>query len=330
MRLPVHEIKKIALFRALYLGDMLCAVPALRALRPAFPNAEISLIGLPWSVNFVKRFSKYVDRTIIFPGYPGLPEQMPDNIAFLSFMENMQKEHFDLALQMQGNGSIINRIVKAFDATHIAGFYQPDYGAAPSPLFMPYPEGKHEINRHLCLMEFLGIPLQGTFLEFPIMAMDQEDVSYLKLPVVNKQYVCLHPGSRSAKRQWPPKYFASVGDYAASNGFKVVITGTSDEISIAKEVMKYMKHDAINLTGKTSLGAVAVIIKNAHALISNCTGISHIAAAMKTPSVIISLDDEPERWSPLNKELHHVLDWNRSRSLIKTFDEVAIMIPEKR
>jgi hypothetical protein len=42
------------------------------------------------------------------------------------------------------------------------------------------------------------------------------------------------------------------------------------------------------------------------------------------------MDGEPERWSPLNKELHHVLDWNRSRSLLKTFGEVEMMIPEKK
>ncbi|TAM93671.1 MAG: LPS biosynthesis glycosyltransferase, partial [Chitinophagaceae bacterium] len=39
----------------------------------------------------------------------------------------------------------------------------------------------------------------------------------------------------------------------------------------------------MNLTGKTSLSVLVVLIKNVYALIRNCLGVSHIAAALKTP-----------------------------------------------
>src|SRR5215212_10353027 len=164
MKLP--DIHKIAVFRALQLGDMLCAIPAIRALRHAYPSAEITLLGLPWAAAFTERFAHYFDDFAWFPGYPGLPEQTVDAAATISFLREMVNRKFDLVLQMQGNGSIVNPLMELFGAKHTAGFrtaghYYPDNG-----LYVDYPEGLHEVERHLALIEHLGIPPKGKHLEF--------------------------------------------------------------------------------------------------------------------------------------------------------------------
>ena len=290
---------------------MLCAIPAIRALRDAYPSATITLIGLPWAKSLVTRFKDYFDKLISFPGYPGLPEQPFDEEQFEIFLKHVRKEKFDLILQMQGNGSIVNPLMFEMGAENVAGFYNKS-SLVDSPLFMKYPADAPEVKRHLMLMKHLGIPSKGDHLEFPLTKQDQKDFDSLLLPIYPKNYICFHPGSRGRSRQWSPKYFAQIADYCIEKGFSAVVTGTKEESDITMEVLKCMHHNAIDLTGKTTLGAIGVLIKNAFALVSNCTGVSHIADALDTPSVIISMDGEPNRWAPLDRKLHRVIDWTKN------------------
>lgn len=326
MKLSAEKINKIAVFRALQLGDVLCSIPAMRALRIAYPHAQITLIGLPWATSLVQRFSAYFDNFIRFPGYPGLPEQQTDPAAITTFLVEMQQEQFDLVLQMQGNGTIVNPMVVLMGGRYTSGFCIPnDY--CPDPhLFLQYPDGISEIERHLKLMGLLGIPSQGTRLEFPLTTADDDDYVKSNLPIEKNKYVCIHPGSRGSWRQWPVEYFAALADYCIEQQLPVVITGTSDEEVIVNKVMNIMKHQAINAAGKTSLGAVGVLIKNAFGLISNCTGVSHMASAFQTPSVVVSMDGEPERWAPLNRQLHRTIDWTKTPDYNLVFKETMELV----
>jgi ADP-heptose:LPS heptosyltransferase len=74
------------------------------------------------------------------------------------------------------------------------------------------------------------------------------------------------------------------------------------------------------------LGAVGILIKNASALISNCTGVSHMASAFKTPSIVLSMDGEPERWAPLNRSIHRVIDWTQSPDFDLVYRETQSLI----
>ena len=64
--------RRIAILRALQLGDMLQSVPALRAIRPRFPHAQITLLGLPWSASFALRFPRYIARFVEYAPQPGI------------------------------------------------------------------------------------------------------------------------------------------------------------------------------------------------------------------------------------------------------------------
>jgi ADP-heptose:LPS heptosyltransferase len=66
-----RALQQIAIVRALPgLGDFLCAIPALRAFRKAYPQTKITLIALANSRSLVDRFHTYIDEFVEFPGYP--------------------------------------------------------------------------------------------------------------------------------------------------------------------------------------------------------------------------------------------------------------------
>lgn len=305
MKSGKSDLQRIVILRALQLGDLLNAVPALRALRGAFPNAQIALVGLPWADQFVKRFDAYLDEFIHFPGVPGFPEQPPDLRRWPTFISEMQARQFDLAIQMQGSGDIANTLVSLWGAKQSAGFYLPgEYCPDPS-LFLKYPEHEPEAWRHLRLMEFLGIPLQGDELELPIFNADWMAFRAIQeMHNFRKEYICIHPGSRGRDRRWPPAYFAAVGNWLAERGYQVVLTGTDAEAHLTASVALHMQAPAVDLAGKTDLGTLAALVSKARLVVSNDTGMSHVAAALKTPSVILFPVAESNRWAPQNEQLH--------------------------
>jgi ADP-heptose:LPS heptosyltransferase len=324
-RLPI-DIKKIAVFRVLQLGDMLCSVPALRALRKAYPDAHITLLGLPWAKSFVERFNHLLDDFAWFPGIAGFPEQPFNACTTADFFANFCRQQYDLVLQMQGNGSLINPIIPLFGGRYSAGFTTGNEFSEHPALYLNYPEGLHEIDRHLTLMKHLGIELQGRALEFPITDQDISDLNSAGLNLEPQSYVCVHAGSRGTWRQWPIPFFASLADLCAESGKQVVLTGTKDEMQIVEQVQQEMKFPAIIAAGRTSLGAMAVLIRDAFALISNCTGPSHISAALETPSIIISMDGEPERWAPVNTGLHYTIDWTKTPDFQQVFNKTQELL----
>lgn len=301
--------RHILVFRALQLGDMLCAVPALRALRAACPEARITLLGLPWARDFAARFSCYVDDFIPFPGFHGLPEQVPDMAALPDFLACMQSYRFDLAIQMHGDGRFSNPLVALFDAECNVGFRPVDGGRNQAVEgFLPYPAYGSEVARLLALMHFLGAPEQGSELEFPLLEEDRHELAESGIAdglVSGGCYICLHPGARAADRRWPVECFAAAGDALhAATGLPLVLTGSPAEIGLTAAVRIAMHTPAQDTAAPIGVGALAALLSGARLVLSNDTGVSHLCAALRLPSVIVFRNSELERWAPEDRSLH--------------------------
>jgi ADP-heptose:LPS heptosyltransferase len=300
---------EIAVFRALQLGDLLCVVPALRALRRAFPRARVTLIGLPWAAQLVARFRRYLDAFLSFPGFPGFPEQACDVAALPEFLREAQGRRFDLALQLHGSGVLSNPIVTMLGARRSAGYFRPGDYCPDAERFMPWRVSEHEVHRYLVLLRELGVPAADAALEFPLTDDDGADLdrSAAGSALRERDYVCLHPGSQLPSRRWHAERFAAVADALAADGFTIVLTGVAGEAELTRQVAHAMRAPAIDLAGKTTLGAIGALIDGARLLLSNDTGVAHIAAARRTPSVRVSCGGDERRWAPLDEEIHRVV-----------------------
>lgn len=303
------SIDRLIVFRALQIGDMLCAVPALRALRHALPRAHITLAGLPWAKQFARRFNHYIDDFISFPGHPELPEQAAMEAQLATFYKTVQDRQFDFALQMHGDGRVSNKLVASFNAKRYAGYrlHGSDRANECGDLFIDYP---HDLPESLCwlrLMESLGAPAIGTELEFPITMEDEQELhaSGLCEGFAHRNYICVHPGARNRSKCWPPPLFAAVADrLAEESGADIVLTGSSKEIDLTTAVAQHMRHKPLNAAAPISIGAMAALMRGARLLICNDTGVSHIAAGLHLPSVVVFSNSDMRRWAPLDGELH--------------------------
>lgn len=297
---------RIAVLRALHgLGDMLCAVPAMTALRNAHPQAHIALIGLPAVRWMLDRFGSLIDGLVPFPGFPGIPEQPFSPRALERFVATARATPFDLAIQMHGSGTVSNAFTAMLGARAVAGLYEETH-ARPSGRFFPYPRHGSEVHRCLYLTRSLDCPSRDDRLAFPLNETDRHElVEHVRLrDVLGERIVCLHAGARDPARRWPSERFALVGDALAAAGHRIVLTGTAAERDTADEVAAAMRHAALNVAGETSLSVVAALLERAALLVTNDTGISHLAAAVRTPSVVVFLASDPERWAPLDRARH--------------------------
>lgn len=306
----MESVRRIAVFRALYLGDLLCAVPFFRALRRAWPAAEVTLIGLPWARAFVRRCS-YLDRFMAFPGFPGLwPRPVrPDRV--LAGLRALQARRFDLVVNLHGGGLVSTIFCVLLGGRRTVGLYQqpeaPDlYGL---DLAVPYHTDRHEVQRLLAVATAMGCPPAGDHLEFAVLPVDRLRLRrrLRRWGLLAQPFVVLHPGAREASRRWPADRFAQVGAALAARGYRIVLTGTAEERPVTAAVQAALGGQALDLAGQLGLGDLAALLARSALVVSNDTGPAHLAVALDRPVVVVFGAADPRRWAPRETRRTRVL-----------------------
>jgi ADP-heptose:LPS heptosyltransferase len=117
-------------------------------------------------------------------------------------------------------------------------------------------------------------------------------------------FAVVHAGGSRPDRRWSAARFAAVGEALAAEGLPIVLTGTAREADATASVRTAMRSPAADLAGRTSLGSVAGLLEGARLVVTNDTGVSHLAAAIGTDSVTIFSASDRERWAPRGRGRH--------------------------
>ncbi|HEX2411383.1 MAG TPA: glycosyltransferase family 9 protein [Solirubrobacteraceae bacterium] len=265
--------RRVVALRALGLGDLLTGVPALRALRRAYPEHRITLAA-PAALAPLAELTGAVDETV-------------DAVPLAPLDRRLHGAA--VAVNLHGRGPQSHRILLAARPGRLIAF---------SPSGVVWRAGEHEVVRWCRLLEESGIPAGPRDLR--VAAPDADSPA--------PGATVIHPGAASEARRWLAERWAAVARAERGEGREVVVTGSAGERALAERVARAAGlPDSAVLAGRTSLLELAALIAEAGRVACGDTGVAHLATAFGTPSVVLFGPTPPDEWGPPDNGRHTVL-----------------------
>jgi ADP-heptose:LPS heptosyltransferase len=264
--------------RALGLGDLLTAVPALRALQDT--GARVTVAAPP-------------------PLRPLVALVGCDHLPARALAPLPPRAHgARLLVNLHGRGPQSHAVAMAARPQRLIAFHHPD---VPVTRAMPeWRDGEHEVARWCRLLEESGLPADPArlTLERPPLPPALE---------LARGATVIHPGAASPARRWPAARFAEV----AAQQPRCVITGGPDERTLARDVARIAGLDPREtvLAGRTDLMELAAVVAHARRVVCGDTGVAHLATAFGVPSVVLFGPTPPSEWGPLTAGDRHRVLW---------------------
>jgi ADP-heptose:LPS heptosyltransferase len=272
--------QNVLVLRALGLGDLLTAVPALRGLRAWRPDAHITLAA-PSALSPIAALTGAVDGVADTSPLRPLPRTL--NGA-------------DVAVNLHGRGPESTGLLIATRPRQLISFA---HGTLPATRGLPrWTADEHEVTRWCRLLTESGIRADPAAL----------GLRHPATPPPVRGALIVHPGAASGARRWPPPRWAAVIRELLPAGFPVVVTGAPGERALAEEVATLAGLPGSSvLAGRTDLNALAALTASASLVLSGDTGMAHLAAAYARPAVTLAGPVPPRLWGPPSRPWHAVL-----------------------
>lgn len=268
----------ILALRAAGLGDLLTALPALRALRRV---GRVTLATPLWLAPLAL-WADGADEVLRTDDL----EDSPPRLAR------------DIAVNLHGHGPQSHRWLLASEPRRLIAFAHAD---VPESYGGPvWNGGEHEVIRWCNLVTSAGF------------AADPRDLLVSAppdpLPPSDIPRVVIHAGAKDAARRWPVERWSKVARSLAGRGYDVVCTGSENELAIASGValMAGLPRTAV-IAGETDVLGLAGVLAGARLVLSGDTGVAHLAAALDRPSVTIYGPTSPSVWGPAPAPYREIL-----------------------
>jgi lipopolysaccharide heptosyltransferase II len=314
--------KNVLCIRPDNLGDVLMTSPALRALKDCVPGRKITLLTSRVGQSIAKYIPE-VDACIAFdvPWYKHeSPESVPELFRVVEEIRSCRFEAAVIFTVFSQNPLPTAMLCYMAGIPRIAGYCREnpyrlitDWVVDNEPLYVI----KHEVVRQLDLVNVLGAESRDDSLSLsvPGRVLAELPMKLRRLGVrVQDPWLIVHPGVSEAKRQYPVELFAeTVRRIADDLGYQVLLTGVDSERDLAGYITSVCGKGVISLAGKLTLAELVALVKLSPLLISNYTGPVHIAAAVKTPVIVLYALTNPQH-TPWRVK-HRILPFDVPRDL---------------
>lgn len=173
---------------------------------------------------------------------------------------------------------------------------------------------KHTLPRTVDQFAALGLaendPRAGKSTPYPRLAphLSERVVHRLKIPYLpEKPVLILCPGAEyGPAKRWPVEYFATVAHQKLAVGWQVWVLGSTAkrEVEMGARLRELAGPECVNLCGQTSLGDAIDLLALARVVVSNDSGLMHIAAALGKPLIALYGSSTPDMTPPLTDKAH--------------------------
>lgn len=297
------DVSRIVILRGGGLGDLIFAIPAMAALKVAYPGSTITLLGTPIHKALLEAVKSPVDEVVVLPFAEGVRPGQEEAAELDRFFADMRGRTFDLAVQLHGGGRYSNPFLLRLGARHTVGTRTAD--AASLERTVPYLYYQHEPLRALEVAGFAGA--------FPVdlearLAPAGGGAAHEALDgAAGQPLVVIHPGATDPRRRWPADKFAELAAACAADGSRVVIIGDSSEQDLAEAIAARAGSAAVDsAAGALDVAGLVALLAEAGVVVANDSGPRHLAQALGVPTVGIFWAGNVINAGALGRSLHRV------------------------